>query len=94
MESNHITYKQLDDLLTHLGFVRARVEPKWLRYEHVPSGLLIVLVDKKPADLVRVTDAVSAKRHLVEQGLISESELEAFLSGKSVDREIAPAPPN
>jgi hypothetical protein len=91
MDLDHITYKQLDDLLSDLGFVRSHVEPKWLRYEHAPSDSLIVLAEKKPQDLVRITDAVSARLHLVAKGLISEEELKAFLSRSSVARKAVSA---
>jgi hypothetical protein len=80
MVDDPITYQQLDEVLLQSGFSRKRVEPKWLRYEHPGSGTLIVLVEKKPSDFVRVTDAVSARRHLVEKGLIRAEEIEAILS--------------
>jgi len=38
MAIDAITYKQLDELLTHLAFSRQRVDAKWLRYEHPASG--------------------------------------------------------
>ncbi len=84
MATNRITYKQLDDLLTRLGFSRKRVEAKWLRYEHKPSELVIVVAAKEPSELVRVTDAVSARRHLVEKGVIAANELDELLSRSSV----------
>jgi hypothetical protein len=87
MGFDQINYKQLDELLIHLGFSRSRVEPKWLRYEHAPSDTLIVLADKKPSDPVRITDAVSARLHLIEKGLVTAQELEAFLSRNSVARK-------
>jgi hypothetical protein len=52
---------------------------------------LIVLVDKKPSDPVRITDAVSARQHLIEKGLITAVELEAFLSRTSADRKVVSA---
>ncbi len=83
MENKPITYRQLDKVLSHLGFTRERFEPKWLRYEHPASNTIIVLVEKKPNELVRVTDALSARIHLVENGLISEEEMEAMLAPKA-----------
>ncbi len=80
MDLDRMTYKQLDQLLIELGFTRDRVEPKWLRYEHAPSDTMIVLADKKPNEMVRITDAVAARLHLVAKGLISEEELQRFLS--------------
>jgi hypothetical protein len=80
MDLDRITYKQMDQLLVDLGFTRTRVEPKWLCYQHVDSDSMIVLVEKKPHELVRITDAVAARLHLVAKGLISEEELRGFLS--------------
>jgi hypothetical protein len=83
MSNDAITYKQLEDVLVYLGFSGRRVEPKWLRYEHPASDTVIVLVDKKANEWVRATDALSAQRHLVEKGLISEEELDTILSRKA-----------
>jgi hypothetical protein len=80
MHTDRMTYQQLDDLLVELGFSRQHVEPKWRRYEHAPSDTIITLVEKGPHEPVRITDAVSARQHLVEKGLITEEELEAKLS--------------
>lgn len=84
MATNRITYKQFDALLTHLGFSRERVETKWLRYEHRDSELVIVVAAKRPSELVRVTDAVSARRHLVEKGVVGAKELDQLLSRSSI----------
>lgn len=81
MTTDRITYKQLDEVLTHLGFSRRRVDDKWLRYEHAPSKSVIVVAEKKSNEFLRVTDAVSARRHLVEKGLIEEEQLDEVLSG-------------
>lgn len=75
-----ITYKQFDELLRQLGFSSERVEPKWIRYEHADSQLVIVVVAREPHELVRVTDAVSARRHLVEKGVIRAEALDDLLS--------------
>jgi hypothetical protein len=93
METDCITYKQLDDLLVHLGFSRQHVGPKWLRYEHAASDTLITLVERGPHEPVRVTDAVSARRHLVEKGLITEDAFEAVLSRHATPQKTVPARP-
>ncbi len=79
MATDQITYQDLDDLLTHLGFHRDHINAKWLRYQHSDSGTEIILVDKKPAEQVRPTDAWSAREHLLQKGLITEKELDKFL---------------
>lgn len=79
MTSERITYKQLDGLLLGLGFSRRHVQPKWLRYEHTESDTVIAVLEKRPDEPLRVTDAVSACRHLVEKGLITETRLESLL---------------
>lgn len=91
METDPITYKQLDELLVHLGFSRQHVDPKWVRYEHAASDTLIALVEKAPHEPVRVTDAVSARRHLIEKGLITEHALESMLSPNATPLRSAPA---
>jgi hypothetical protein len=91
MGPDRITYRQLDELLVQLGFSRARVEPKWLRYEHAASDTVIVLADKNQDEPVRITDAVSARRHLVEKGLITAEELKAVLSPGASVNETTPA---
>jgi hypothetical protein len=92
METEQISYKQLDKLLIHLGFARSRVEPKWLRYEHSASDTLIVLADKMPDDRVRITDAVSARRHLIEKGLVTPLELEGLLARNAAARKAVSTP--
>jgi hypothetical protein len=83
MNTDRITYQQLDELLVRLGFSRWHVEPKWRRYEHALTDTIITVVEKAPDAPVRITDAVSARQHLVEKGLITQEELEAILSSKA-----------
>ncbi len=83
MTNDPMTYQQLHHVLTHLGFSCQRAEPKWLYYEHKPSNTVIILVEKKPTDKVRISDDISARRHLIEKGLISEEELNKRLSQTS-----------
>ncbi len=83
MVTDRISYAQLDQLLTRLGFTRRRVEPKWICYEHSGTQTMIVLVEKKPTEPVRVTDALSARRHLVEKGLISDEDFDAIAPRKA-----------
>lgn len=79
MPNRKFTYAQLDDVLKKLGFTCERVDPKWIRYEHSESGTEIILADKKPTEMVRPTDAWSAREHLIKKGLIRERELDKLL---------------
>ena len=83
IQADKMTYRQLDQILTRLGFTRHRVEPKWLRYDHEESDTMIALVEKKPGELVRPTDAISARIHLVAKGLASEEEIDRWLNRKT-----------
>lgn len=87
MVTDRITYAQLDELLTRLGFTRRRVEPKWLCYEHAGTHTMIVLIEKKPTELVRITDAISARRHLVEKGLICDEDFDAIAPRKATAKK-------
>jgi hypothetical protein len=83
MTPDVMTYAQLDKVLKGLGFTRERVEPKWIRYYHKPTDLTIGLVEKKPTEIVRPTEALSARLHLVQTGLVSDEELDALLKPKT-----------
>jgi hypothetical protein len=87
MTAERMTYRQLDDLLSRLGFTRQHVEPKWLRYEHPASDTVIILVEKKPSEPVRVTNAVSARRHLLEKGLVGAQELKALFANETTPQQ-------
>jgi hypothetical protein len=75
MDVDRITYRQLDELLTYLGFSRRHIEPKWRRYDHAASDTVIIVIEKGPDEPVRISDAISARLHLVEKGLISAEDL-------------------
>jgi predicted RNA binding protein YcfA (HicA-like mRNA interferase family) len=79
-----MTYEQFDTLLRRLGFTQERVESKWLRYRHEEAELVIVVAAKPASEFVRVSDAVSARRHLVEKGVVSAKKLDALLSQNSI----------
>src|SRR5436190_16073298 len=87
MGSNQITYQQLDALLLRLRFIRDRMEPKWLRYSHADSGTQIILVENKPTEFVRASDAWSAREHLLQNGLLSEDEFSDFLKNGAMPQK-------
>jgi hypothetical protein len=80
LAANQFNYRQLDALLLSLGFTRHHVEPKWRRYDHAASDTMIALIEKGPDEFVRITDAIAARYQRVENGLISEEELDERLS--------------
>jgi hypothetical protein len=84
-----MTYRQLDQILARLGFTRDRIDAKWLFYEHAESNTEIILVAKKPTDMVRPTDAISARIHLVAKGLASDEELDRWLKRKAPGKKKA-----
>src|SRR5262245_55354588 len=91
MDVDRYTYRQLDELLLSLGFTRRHVDPKGRRYDHAPSDLFIVVVEKGPDEPVRVSDAISARLHLVQKGLITEEELaERLAKSASVKKTRSP----
>jgi hypothetical protein len=84
MAINEFTYQQLDRVLSQLGFTSQRVEARnrtWLYYEHAGSQTEIILIEKKPSELVHEANALSARRQLIERGLIEEDELDRMLAG-------------
>jgi hypothetical protein len=83
MRKHRITYAQLDKLLSQLGFVRHQGTPKWVWYEHADSSTEIFLANKKPDEVARPSEVVSARVHLVAKGLISEEEIDAYLAKSS-----------
>src|SRR5438876_11086657 len=80
MRKHHVTYGQLDALLSQRGFVRHKGAPKWVWYQHADSGTEIILADKKPTDTARPSEVVSARVHLVAKGLITDEEFDALVT--------------
>jgi hypothetical protein len=80
MRKNDVTYGQLDNLLSQLGFVRHPGAPKWVWYEHADSGTEIILANKKSNETARPSEVVSARVHLIAKGLISEEEFDTLLT--------------
>jgi hypothetical protein len=84
MAVDRMTYQQLDDVLSQLGFVLRRFAARnrtWLHYEHPDSGTEIILVEKNPSELVYQANALAARRQLIENGLVNEKELDLMLLG-------------
>jgi hypothetical protein len=81
MTASYITYGDLAEVLTGLGFVSMAVGERWRAYRHVDSDTLIVLAKHDWEVPARKLDLVSVRRQLLENALIDENELEARLMG-------------
>jgi predicted RNA binding protein YcfA (HicA-like mRNA interferase family) len=75
-----LKYSDLKKYLIDLGFIDESVKESHRAFRHVESGSLILLsrlIDDNEA--LREEDLVSVRRHLVENGLISDVEFSRFL---------------
>jgi len=82
-----VTINDLNRYLLKLGFVNESVKNSHRLYRHDPSGTLIILAEGD--DLaIRREDLISIRRHLVENGLVSEAEFHRFeRSGVEIGNE-------
>jgi hypothetical protein len=83
MVSKQVTYERLGQVLRQLGFNSRKVEPRWHRYEHAASDTVIIVGDRTPTESVLPSELVSARRHLIDKGLVDAAELEQMLSPPS-----------
>ena len=74
-----MSYEQLDRLLRELDFAQERVEPHWLRYQHLGTDTEIILKEKPKSASVRPTDVWSVREHLIRKGLVTEEDLNLLL---------------
>jgi hypothetical protein len=79
-----VTYSQFDRLLGALGFEPGSSESPSLVYRHQESGAVIVLPRRPSADAVANADLHSARRHLVERGLLDGEAFDEFTSTGAV----------
>lgn len=79
MIPRQITNKELEELLTRLGFIVSTIENRWRAYRHAASDTLILLTNRNGELPARDLDLISVRRHLVDNDLINEDEFEGFL---------------
>jgi hypothetical protein len=79
--ASQITYGELADVLTQLGFVATTVEDRWRAYRHADSDTLIVLANRDSTSPARHLDLISVRRHLIDNYLIGENEFDTLLIG-------------
>ena len=92
MVENKITYGQLDQLLTRLGFVCLKADPDSKWYEHKDSNTVIILADKNSGELARPTEIVSTRFQLIHKGFLSEEEFDHFLMNGKVQKSPGMSP--
>jgi hypothetical protein len=73
MKTSHIRFKQLQRLLTALGFAEAREEAGW-RFEHDESNTLFLF---RP---YRLTDLFLVRSQLDARGLLTEDAFDESLT--------------
>jgi predicted RNA binding protein YcfA (HicA-like mRNA interferase family) len=74
-----VQYKEFKDYLESIGFVEESVKNSHFAFIHQPSGTIILLAEMNDRSIVPSADLVSARRHLVENGLVGDEEFAAFL---------------
>jgi hypothetical protein len=79
MMASQITYGELAEVLTRLGFVATSVKDRLRAYRHAESDTLIVLPSYPWGSPARDLDLVSIRRHLVDNDLIGEDEFDSLL---------------
>jgi len=77
--SSSVTYTQLHTLLRGLQFVEVRLETPHTAFHHSGSDTLIVMANRKRARRAGRSDLASVRRHLVDNGIVSEDAFDQFL---------------
>jgi hypothetical protein len=78
-ELKMIKYKEFKDYLESIGFVEESVKNSHLAFLHQPSNTIILLAEMSEDAIVAQADIVSARQHLVDNGLASDEEFATFL---------------
>src|SRR5262249_38440971 len=78
--TNNITYGHLGQLLSALGFDTALSAGSRRVYRHAPSDTLILLPDQRPEAVVRPTDLLSVRHHLVYKGHLDDNAFDVFVT--------------
>jgi hypothetical protein len=80
MKNKQLTYRQLHCLLIELDFVTVPTTRPWKAYRHPSSETLILLAGRKADDPARGFELLSIRRHLVENGIVNEEDLDPRLA--------------
>jgi hypothetical protein len=81
MTSNHdhIAFSHLRKILLDLGFVETIVPGPYFRFEHSPSGTLLLYRDYQPNELITWADHIKTRKFLDERGILEADEFETLL---------------
>lgn len=79
---NEITFEGLQKFLCHIGFDQHAKMDNSLAFHHRESGTIILLSIPKDGRSVRSADLLSVLMRLENQGLVDDSALDQFKSGK------------
>jgi hypothetical protein len=80
MISRSVSYGELYRLLAQLRFVDVSSESRWKAYRQGGTDIMILLANREPGLPARPADLASVRRHLVDNGVLSQREFERLLS--------------
>jgi hypothetical protein len=82
MKMTDITFDELRELLVDLSCSETK-EKNRISFAHPALGTFLLFRPHRPKELVSARDMLVVRRQLVYNGLIEESELDAFLQKAS-----------
>jgi predicted RNA binding protein YcfA (HicA-like mRNA interferase family) len=78
-----IKYKEFKNYIESIGFVDESVKSSHIAFKHEYTNIIIILPEMSDDSSVSEVDIVSARRHLVERGLVSDEEFTDFLKAST-----------
>src|SRR5258707_368300 len=81
--TRNIPFRELRQYLQDLGFTEL-VQPTHFRFDHSPSGSILILRPYLPGQTVSEFDLAVVRKTLVERGVVEEAALEHFLEKAAV----------
>ncbi|HUG89404.1 MAG TPA: hypothetical protein VML55_01135 [Planctomycetaceae bacterium] len=84
--SSNVTYGQLYRVLLELGFAEVPHGRRGKAFRSIASDAIILLADRQSAQSARPVDLIAVRRHLVDRGIISDSDFDRFLADGQLPR--------
>jgi hypothetical protein len=78
-----ISFGKLREYLQGLGFTES-TESTHFRFDHPPSGAVVMLRRYQPGETVRELDLADVQKTIVENGIVDEASFEHFLQNAAV----------